>query len=74
MSRRSFSSQAKPDLLKDAPGGDKFLSKDKATLERGKLVFPRTRALPFEQDTRCAGGRGRQELESILGLEQGRRL
>ncbi|MDP9131241.1 MAG: hypothetical protein M3N35_12735 [Candidatus Binatota bacterium] len=34
-----FLKSAKPDLLKDAPGGEKFLSKDKATLERGKLVF-----------------------------------
>ena len=34
-----FLKSAKPDLLKDAPGGVKFLSKDKATLQRGKVVF-----------------------------------
>ena len=34
-----FLKSAKPDLLKDAPGGEKFVSKDKATLERGKVVF-----------------------------------
>ncbi|MGZ8454219.1 MAG: hypothetical protein ACXWZE_19205 [Candidatus Binatia bacterium] len=34
-----FLKSAKPDLLKDAPGGEKFLSKDKATLQRGKVVF-----------------------------------
>lgn len=34
-----FLTSAKPDLLKDAPGGEKFLSKDKATLQRGKLAF-----------------------------------
>lgn len=30
---------AKPLLLKDAPGGDRYLTKDAAVLERGKLVF-----------------------------------
>ena len=34
-----FLKSAKPDLLKDAPGGEKFLSTDKGTLQRGKLVF-----------------------------------
>lgn len=28
-----------PHLLKDAPGGDKYLTKDKAILNRGKVVF-----------------------------------
>jgi len=31
-----------PHKLKDAPGGDKFLSRDKAQLERGKIVFADT--------------------------------
>lgn len=34
-----FLKSTKPHLLKDAPGGDAYLTKDKATLEKGKLVF-----------------------------------
>jgi hypothetical protein len=34
-----FLKTAKPDLLKAAPGGEKYLTIDKATLERGKLAF-----------------------------------
>ena len=34
-----FLKTAKPDLLKDAPGGEKYLSQDKAKLNRGKVVF-----------------------------------
>jgi hypothetical protein len=34
-----FLETAKPDLLKDAPGGDQYLSKDKNQLNRGKVVF-----------------------------------
>jgi hypothetical protein len=34
-----FLKSAKPDLLKDAPGGEKYLTKDKAALNRGKVVF-----------------------------------
>lgn len=34
-----FLATAKPDYLKNAPGGDKHLSWDQATLERGKEVF-----------------------------------
>ncbi|MBI4523076.1 MAG: hypothetical protein HY695_04590 [Deltaproteobacteria bacterium] len=34
-----FVKTAKPDLLKDAPGGDQYLSRDKAKLNRGKIVF-----------------------------------
>lgn len=34
-----FLKTAKPDLLKDAPGGEKYLSNDKAKLNRGKVVF-----------------------------------
>ena len=34
-----FLKTAKPDLLKDAPGGEQYLTKDKAKLNRGKVVF-----------------------------------
>ncbi len=34
-----FLATAKPDYLKDAPGGRAYLSADKAELERGKVVF-----------------------------------
>jgi hypothetical protein len=34
-----FLKTAKPDLLKDAPGGERYLAKDKAKLNRGKVVF-----------------------------------
>jgi hypothetical protein len=34
-----FLAASKPDYLKDAPGGDKYLSFDQATIERGKEVF-----------------------------------
>lgn len=34
-----FLKTAKPDLLKDAPGGDPYLTKDKAKLNRGKMAF-----------------------------------
>jgi hypothetical protein len=34
-----FLATAKPDYLKDAPGGRAYLSADKATLDRGKVVF-----------------------------------
>lgn len=34
-----FLKTAKPDSLKDAPGGEKYLSPDKAMLERGKEAF-----------------------------------
>jgi hypothetical protein len=34
-----FLKTAKPDLLKDAPGGDQYLTKDKTKLNRGKVVF-----------------------------------
>jgi cytochrome c5 len=34
-----FLKTAKPDLLKDAPGGEQYLTKDKAALARGKTVF-----------------------------------
>jgi hypothetical protein len=34
-----FLKTAKPDLLKDAPGGEQYLTKDQAVLTRGKTVF-----------------------------------
>jgi hypothetical protein len=34
-----FLKSTSPHLLKDAPGGDAYLTKDKAKLERGKIVF-----------------------------------
>jgi cytochrome c5 len=34
-----FLKTAKPDLLKDAPGGEQHLAKDKGKLSRGKVVF-----------------------------------
>jgi hypothetical protein len=34
-----FLKTAQPDLLKSAPGGEQYLTKDKATLTRGKTVF-----------------------------------
>jgi cytochrome c5 len=34
-----FLKTAKPDLLKDAPGGSQYLTKDVATLNRGKTAF-----------------------------------
>ena len=37
-----FLNAAKPDRLKDAPGGTKYLTADAATLDRGKTVFAET--------------------------------
>jgi cytochrome c5 len=37
-----FLKTAQPDWLKDAPGGEKYLSNDQAQLERGKRVFAET--------------------------------
>jgi cytochrome c5 len=34
-----FLKSAKPDLLKDAPGGGQYLTQDKARLNRGKVAF-----------------------------------
>jgi hypothetical protein len=34
-----FLKASEPHKLKDAPGGDRFLTKDQATLNRGKIVF-----------------------------------
>ncbi|MEO8304985.1 MAG: hypothetical protein ABI724_12770 [Betaproteobacteria bacterium] len=37
-----FLKAAQPDRLKDAPGGDRYLSTDATTLERGKVAFADT--------------------------------
>ncbi|HUB64888.1 MAG TPA: hypothetical protein VL996_10685 [Methylocella sp.] len=37
-----FLKAGQPDRLKDAPGGDKYLTADEATLNRGKIVFAET--------------------------------
>lgn len=37
-----FLKAGQPDHLKDAPGGDKYLTADEATLKRGKTVFAET--------------------------------
>ncbi|MEJ8825272.1 hypothetical protein WKW80_25135 [Variovorax humicola] len=60
-----FLKAARPDHLKDAPGGDKYLSADAATLDKGKVVFADTcarchssKAPPVEVDVtpaKCAG-------------------
>ena len=34
-----FLKSAKPDLLKDAPGGSQYLTQDKTRLNRGKIAF-----------------------------------
>jgi len=46
-----FLKTAQPDHLKDAPGGDKYLGADAATLERGKAAFADTCA-------RCHSSKG----------------
>lgn len=38
----SFLETIKPMYLKDAPGGDTYLTKDESVLERGKIVFAET--------------------------------
>lgn len=37
-----FMKAAQPDYLKDAPGGDRYLTTDEAVLDRGKTVFAET--------------------------------
>ena len=73
-----------PHHLKDAPGGDAYLTKDKAQAgaRQGRLCRA-LRALPFQQDS-CAGARARSRrllrqglpglLEQVLGMDQDRRL
>ena len=66
--RCSFSRQRKPHQLKDAPGGDKYLTADQAVLDRGKDGFRRyLRALPFEQGAE-AGRRPRSGRLRRAGL------
>ena len=71
-----------PDLLKDAPGGAKFLTTDPAVLERGKTVFGDTCARCHSSRDSAAGERRRSRrlqrsrlsglLEAILGVDQDR--
>ena len=50
-----FLKSAKPDLLKDAPGGSQYLTQDKAQVEPRQGCFCRTvRTVPFQQDSRGA--------------------
>jgi hypothetical protein len=62
-----FLATARPDYLKDAPGGRGYLSSDKGELDRGKVVFAERcarchssklpeEAFRFFQDPSCAGG------------------
>ncbi|MEJ8853895.1 hypothetical protein WKW79_04915 [Variovorax robiniae] len=60
-----FLKAARPDHLKDAPGGDKYLTADAATLDKGKIAFADTcarchssKAPPLAVDlppAQCAG-------------------
>jgi cytochrome c5 len=73
-----------PDSLATAPGGEKYLTADAATLDRGKKVFAETCArchsskLPDEARAARAGrlfGPGlSQVLQSLLGLYEDRRI
>jgi hypothetical protein len=42
LTAKFFLKAGQPDRLKDAPGGDKYLTADQATLKRGKTVFAET--------------------------------
>ena len=61
-----FLAASRPDLLKDAPGGDAYLTEDAARLEKGKTVFAERcarchssklpdKAFTFFADEGCAG-------------------
>ena len=70
-----FLKTAKPDLLIDAPGGSKYLTKDSATLNRGRMAFATYCARCHSSKIpRTASGFGRTELGSILAMDQDRRL
>ena len=54
-----FLKTAKPDLLKDAPGGEQYLIQGQSDPQpRQGRLRRELRALPFEQDPRGAGGSG----------------
>ncbi len=57
-----FLKSTAPHLLKDAPGGDAYLTKDKAKLERGKIVFAE----------RCARCHSSKIPEGAPGMDAGR--
>ena len=76
-----FLKSTAPHLLKDAPGGDAYITKDKAKLERGKVVFAErcARCHSSKIPAGCAGNRCRWRLlrqrlsrllEQVLGLDQ----
>ncbi len=79
-----FLNAARPDRLKDAPGGAKYLTASEATLDRGKTVFAETcaRCHSSKAPTPAAGldpaglrrSRLSPMLEPLLGLDQNRRL
>ncbi len=54
-----FLQAAKPDRLKDAPGGAKYLTTDAAVLDRGKTVFAET----------CARCHSSKLPKSVVGLD-----
>ena len=70
-----FLKTAKPDSLKNAPGGEKYLTADKAKVERGKLAFANYCA-------RCHSSKvptppanvDDADWRSILGMDEDRRL
>ena len=57
-----FLKSTAPHLLKDAPGGDAYLTKDKAKLERGKIVFAE----------RCARCHSSKIPEGAPGMDAGK--
>ena len=79
-----FLKAARPDRLKDAPGGAKYLTADAAVLDRGKTVFADTCARCHSSkcpeagrgpgSIRLCGSQLPAVLEQILGLDQDGRL
>ena len=79
-----FLQAAKPDRLKDAPGGAKYLTADASVLDRGKTVFAETCARCHSSKipkpavgldpSGCAGPGYLQCWSKLLGVDQDRRL
>ena len=79
-----FLKAGRPDYLKNAPGGGKYLTDDPAAVDRGKTVFAETcaRCHSSKQPAKvvgldpngCAGPGLHVLLEQILGLDEDRRL
>ena len=73
-----------PHKLKDAPGGEAYLSKERHAPARGKIVFAERCARCHSSKLPATGGRARPGwllgqglpdlLEQILGMDQDRRL